>query len=193
MQSLLQYRRLRQHLDQQIKEHGLEATANAQSDLTKEPVTEQSNANAHADSVLTIQATNQSLTNIASNVSDEIKPSSPPHEGADEEKGQERLLIVNFQTPHDPLNPQTWTKTRKWIYTFLIGSIGFFVSGASAFDIEITSQAAEYFGVSEEVALLSTSLYMIALGLGSLVSAPFSEKVGRNPIYIVCEYVQLSG
>ncbi|GMF78387.1 unnamed protein product [Aspergillus oryzae] len=40
----------------------------------------------------------------------------------------------------------------------------------------------ESFGVGEEVALLGTALFMIALGLGSLISAPFSEILGRNPV-----------
>jgi MFS family permease len=41
------------------------------------------------------------------------------------------------------------------------------------------------FGIGEEVALLGTALFMIAFGLGSLVSAPFSEILGRNPVYII--------
>ena len=104
--------------------------------------------------------------------------------------GPEKIFVVCFQGPSDPLNPQTWTRARKWTYTWLIATTGFVVSGASAFDTNVTAQAAKYFGVKEEVQLLSTSLYMIALGLGSLISPPFSETVGRNPIYIICELLR---
>lgn len=41
------------------------------------------------------------------------------------------------------------------------------------------------FGTGEEVALLGTALFMIAFGLGSLVSALFSEILGHNPVYII--------
>ncbi|RAQ66881.1 hypothetical protein COH20_007101 [Aspergillus flavus] len=58
-------------------------------------------------------------------------------------------------------------------------------TGASAIDSEVVPQLMESFGVGEEVALLGTALFMIALGLGSLISAPFSEILGRNPVYIV--------
>ena len=108
-------------------------------------------------------------------------------ETGDVEQGSEKLFVVGFQGPNDALNPQNWSRTRKWVYTSMVGATGFLVSGASAFDTEIAPQAAKYFGVSEEVELLSTSLYMIAFGLGSLVSAPFSETVGRNPVYIICK------
>ena len=122
MQSFFQYRRFRRHLEQQINEHGLAATASVQEEF-------------------------------------------PFH--------------ALWECAED-----------KWVYTLLLGTTGFVVSGSSAFDTGVTPQAARYFGVKDEVQLLSTSLYMIALGLGSLISAPFSETVGRNPVYIICKHLR---
>lgn len=174
MQSYLQYKRLGKYLERKIKENDVQAAGGLGDHSSAEATGESTDSyrivptsedeNAFAD----IQAT----------------PAK-----ANKERIHEQLFLAQFERPTDNLNPQTWSNARKWTYTFLIGATGFVVSGAAAFDTPVTHQAATYFGVSEEVALLSTTLYMIALGLGSLVSAPFSETVGRNPIYIICEHV----
>jgi hypothetical protein len=172
MQSLLQYRRFRRHLEQQIKEQSIDKVANPRDDFPS------NGALKFADNVA-------GLRSIENNIGYPTTEATVPTLEA--ERSGIRLLIVDFERPFDPFNPQTWTKTRKWVYTFVIGATGFIISGAAAFDTAVTTQTAEYFGVSQEIALLSTTLYMIALGLGSLVSAPFSETVGRNPVYIICE------
>jgi hypothetical protein len=105
-----------------------------------------------------------------------------------QEDVEKETYIVDWEYPSDPENPQAWSLTRKWIYTSIIASTVTVVSGAGAFSSETAPQAAAYFGVSEKVALLSTALFLIPFGLGSLISAPFSETVGRNPVYICCEY-----
>lgn len=163
MQSYLQYRSIRRHIEQQ-----LEQVAANESDHGGGASCEDSRAR---------------VWNARNAVSSYNGRTATGSEG----KGQDDVLIVTFDSPDDPLNPQNWSNARKWTYTFLIGGTGFIVSGAAAFDTPVTPQTAEYFDVSQEIALLSTTLYMIALGLGSLVSAPFSETVGRNPIYIVCK------
>jgi hypothetical protein len=174
MQSYLQYQRLGRYLEGKIKEHGVQTAAN---------IADGSVAGSTCKCMRNYRTV---PTTKDENTCTDIQ--TPPVK-ADEQRVGEALFIVKFESPTDTLNPQTWSNALKWTYTFLIGATGFIVSGAAAFDTPVTSQAAAYFGVSEEVALLSTTLYMIALGLGSLVSAPFSEIVGRNPIYIICEHI----
>ncbi|KAI4840583.1 MFS general substrate transporter, partial [Aureobasidium sp. EXF-8845] len=41
------------------------------------------------------------------------------------------------------------------------------------------------FGISEVAESLATGLYLIGFGAGALFAGPFSETLGRNPIYIV--------
>lgn len=41
------------------------------------------------------------------------------------------------------------------------------------------------FGVSQEVAILSVSLFVLGLGSGPLLLSPLSEFIGRKPIYLV--------
>lgn len=101
--------------------------------------------------------------------------------------------VVGFDDAYDPLNPQNWSYGYKWMVTGVVSTTSFIVTGASAIDSEITPQLMQDFGVGEEVALLGTALFMIAFGLGSLVSAPFSEILGRNPVYIVSTFRHVSG
>lgn len=93
-------------------------------------------------------------------------------------------IVVDFDDASDPLNPHNWPYSHKWVVTGTVSITSFIVTGASAIDSEITPQVMQEFGVGQEIALLGTALFMIAFGLGSLVSAPFSEILGRNPVYI---------
>lgn len=93
-------------------------------------------------------------------------------------------ILVDFNGLHDAFNPQNWSYGYKWMVTGIVSITSFIVTGASAIDSDIAPQLMQGFGVGEEVALLGTALFMIAFGLGSLVSAPFSEILGRNPVYI---------
>lgn len=74
-------------------------------------------------------------------------------------------------------DPKKWSYAYKWTVTGLVGSAGFVVAWASAVDSEVSPQIMQEFGVGQEVALLGTSLFMVTFGLGSLISAPFSEVV----------------
>ncbi|KAE8419683.1 major facilitator superfamily domain-containing protein [Aspergillus pseudocaelatus] len=58
------------------------------------------------------------------------------------------------------------------------------VGWASSIDSTVIKQGQEAFGVSEVAESLATALFLFAFGFGSLVAAPFSETVGRNPVYI---------
>lgn len=94
-------------------------------------------------------------------------------------------VLVGFDGEDDPLDPMNWSLSYKWLVTGVVSITSFIVTGASAIDTEVVPQIMSDFGISEEVALLGTALFMIAFGLGSLVSAPFSEILGRNPVYII--------
>ncbi|KXT15615.1 hypothetical protein AC579_5830, partial [Pseudocercospora musae] len=104
-----------------------------------------------------------------------------------EKDGQDgsKYLILTTEHLEDHENPQKWSYGYKWTVTALVGSAGFVVAWASAIDSEVAPQVMQDFGVSQEVALLGTTLFMIMFGIGAVVSAPFSEILGRNPIYII--------
>lgn len=66
----------------------------------------------------------------------------------------------------------------------MVGMIGWIVGFASAVDSAALVEAAKDFGVSEEAESLATGLFLVGFGVGSLISGPISETLGRNPIYL---------
>ncbi|ETI27276.1 hypothetical protein G647_09959 [Cladophialophora carrionii CBS 160.54] len=102
-------------------------------------------------------------------------PDLPPQEA----------YVVEFDGKDDPLHPQNWPFRRK----FYMGAILAYVCLCSTFTSSIfsasTFSVAAHFGVSAEVATLSTSLYVLGYAFGPLIWGPFSELQGRKlPIMI---------
>lgn len=57
------------------------------------------------------------------------------------------------------------------------------MGAASGIDATVLPQAASSLGVSEVAESLATGLYLVGMGMGSLVAGPFSETFGRNAVY----------
>ncbi|KAH8820247.1 major facilitator superfamily transporter multidrug resistance [Xylogone sp. PMI_703] len=97
--------------------------------------------------------------------------------------GTKSYKIVVF-TPGDPGDPKNFSKTRKWVITMTLGWICFAVAFSSAVITPGIGGVVERFDVSEEVALLSVSLFVIGFGIGPLIFSPMSELYGRWIIYV---------
>ncbi|KAH3674469.1 hypothetical protein WICMUC_003307 [Wickerhamomyces mucosus] len=98
----------------------------------------------------------------------------------DEDTG---IRLVQFVVD-DPEDPRNWSKSYKWFLTVLLGIICFTVAFASAIVTGDISGPMESFHVSEEVIILTVTLFVIGFGVGPLVFAPLSEEVGRKLIYV---------
>lgn len=84
---------------------------------------------------------------------------------------------------NDPRNPQTWAKTRKWIYAMAVANSVLVVSYcSSAFSGGIGEVMME-FHVSQRVVTLGISLFVLGFALGPLLWAPFSELYGRQVVF----------
>lgn len=104
------------------------------------------------------------------------------HEGGDK---QTQVFVVNWESPHDdPLNPRNWPLSRRISCTLQISLIAAAVGAASGIDATVLPQAAVSLGVSQVSESLATGLYLVGMGMGSLVAGPFSETFGRNAVYI---------
>jgi hypothetical protein len=97
---------------------------------------------------------------------------------------QTNFIIETFSDINDENNPQNWTFVKKSCTTLILLCAGLLGGWASANDSTIIIQAQKSFGVSATTESLSTGLYLIAFGLGSLISGPFSETVGRIPVFL---------
>ncbi|CAK7219796.1 Synaptic vesicle transporter SVOP [Sporothrix bragantina] len=100
-------------------------------------------------------------------------------QGPEEER---RYRLVAFE-PNDPANPKNWSKAMKWYCTLVVSLTCFVVAFASSVITADIAGVAEEFHVSEEVVLLSVSLFVVGFGVGPLVFAPLSEVYGRRVIY----------
>ncbi|EPQ58477.1 MFS general substrate transporter [Gloeophyllum trabeum ATCC 11539] len=97
---------------------------------------------------------------------------------------RENPYIVDWDR-NDPENPYNWPKRRKWLITSQLAISTWTVSfGSSAYSggLRFTESM---FHVSEEVAVLGISLYVLGFGLGPLVFAPLGEMYGRRRIFLI--------
>jgi multidrug resistance protein len=91
--------------------------------------------------------------------------------------------LVTF-TVNDPENPKNWSKAYKWYCTMIVAVTCFVVAFCSAVITADLKGPSKAFHVSEEVALLTITVFVIGFGVGPLVFAPLSEMLGRKPVYI---------
>lgn len=83
---------------------------------------------------------------------------------------KEGYKVVTF-TPGDPSNPRNWSKGYKWLCTLLVSLLCFAVSFGSAVVTGDIEGVMEQFGVSQEVVILTVTLFVIGFGM-----YPFLER-----------------
>lgn len=107
-------------------------------------------------------------------------PSAP----AETDHAHNDSIIARF-TDGDTNNPRNWSMPRRILATFMALTSGLAGGWASANDSLVIPQMQATFGTSLDVESLSTGLYLVGFGIGSLFSGPFSETAGRNPVYLI--------
>ncbi|KAH9861576.1 hypothetical protein J1614_011326 [Plenodomus biglobosus] len=108
-------------------------------------------------------------------------PHSPP---ASDPLPRYEYELVTFKL-HDAENPKNWTKAKKWWCTMCVAMTCFVVAFNSAVITADLGGVSAEFGVSEEVALLTITLFVVGFGVGPMAFAPLSEIFGRRPVYAV--------
>ncbi|KIX04422.1 uncharacterized protein Z518_05290 [Rhinocladiella mackenziei CBS 650.93] len=94
-----------------------------------------------------------------------------------------KYKLVTF-SPSDLENPKNFSPARKWLITMTLAWTCFAVAFSSSVITPGIGGVAERFGTSEEVALLTITLFVIGFGVGPLVFSPLSELYGRWIIYV---------
>ncbi|KAH7369358.1 polyamine transporter 2 [Plectosphaerella cucumerina] len=94
----------------------------------------------------------------------------------------DQYMLVTF-VPDDPQNPRNWSTAYRWYVTLVVAATCFVVAFCSSVITADVQGVAEEFGVSEEVALLSISVFVVGFGIGPMAFAPLSEIYGRRVIY----------
>ena len=93
--------------------------------------------------------------------------------------------VVEFNGHDDPLHPQNWEFNKKLHISMILA----FTCVCSTFSSSIfstsTMNVAAHFHISREVAILTSSLYILGYAFGPILWAPFSELRGRRlPILV---------
>ncbi|KAH5742186.1 hypothetical protein HBI18_037390 [Parastagonospora nodorum] len=94
----------------------------------------------------------------------------------------ERYELVTFKID-DPENPKNFSKAYKWWCTMCVAITCFAVAFNSAVITADLEGVGAEFNVSEEVTLLTITLFVLGFGVGPMVFAPASEVWGRRPVY----------
>ncbi|KAH8905288.1 multidrug resistant protein [Coniochaeta sp. PMI_546] len=90
--------------------------------------------------------------------------------------------LVTF-LPGDKENPKNWSKVYKWYCTMVVAVTCFVVAFASSVITADIAGMTKEFGVSEEVGLLTITVFVVGFGVGPMAFAPLSEVYGRRIIY----------
>ncbi|KAJ5347438.1 uncharacterized protein N7506_000691 [Penicillium brevicompactum] len=95
-----------------------------------------------------------------------------------------KIIIVTFEGDLDLMDPHNWSFMRRLGTTLLTSFIASVMFWSSTIDATAHSRTVKLFHTSFEVQTLPTTFYLVGLGVGALVTAPFSELFGRTPVYI---------
>lgn len=99
--------------------------------------------------------------------------------------GSESDPYVVSWIPDDPRNPMNFAMARKVLIVFVTGFSALIISLSSSGYSGSMGHIIQHFNVSEEVATLGLSLFVIGFSLGPVIWAPLSESIGRQiPFFI---------
>jgi multidrug resistance protein len=112
-------------------------------------------------------------------ITDTVRNHPYPGSGTEEDP-----YVVNW-IPNDPRNPFNWSQFQKWFITLTVALATLAVAlVSSAYTGGIREIIAE-FNISQEVATLGVSLFVLGFAIGPLLWAPLSEVFGRQILFIV--------
>lgn len=166
------------------KAHTHQSTQPCRSNSMKQTRTIGSTANSAKepfDANLDVNLPYRTLTPNANFAEYKAESAAGEIDGPLEPNGVYRYKLVAF-LPNDPENPKNWSKLYKWYCTMVVAMTCFVVAFASSVITADIEGVVEDFGVSEEVALVSITLFVVGFGIGPMAFAPLSEILGRKLI-----------
>ncbi|KAF4981761.1 hypothetical protein FZEAL_2483 [Fusarium zealandicum] len=86
--------------------------------------------------------------------------------------------------PNDPRNPMAFSQVKKWFITMTVALATLAVALVSSAYTGGMAEIMEEFSISQEVATLGVSLFVLGFAIGPLLWAPLSEMFGRQVLFI---------
>lgn len=87
--------------------------------------------------------------------------------------------------PNDPRNPMEFSNATKWFITMVVAFVTLAVALVSSAYTGGLLKIMHEFSISQEVATLGVSLFVLGFAVGPLLWAPLSELFGRQILFIV--------
>ncbi|KAF9894560.1 hypothetical protein FE257_006445 [Aspergillus nanangensis] len=119
----------------------------------------------------------QTLTNTGA-LTDDIL--NHPYKGS----GTEDDPFVVSWIPNDPQEPLAASSVKRWSITALVSFTVFATSIVSSAYTGGLVEVSDEFHVSQELAILGISLYVVGFAFGPLLLSPLSEVYGRRPVFV---------
>jgi hypothetical protein len=117
------------------------------------------------DPALDINLPYRTFSNAADLAEYTVETPSGEIDGPLDSDGEHRYKLVTF-FPNDPENPKNWSRAYKWYCTMVVALTCFVVAFASSVVTADIGGMASEFEVSEEVALISISIFVVGFGIG---------------------------
>jgi hypothetical protein len=108
-----------------------------------------------------------------------------------EGSGTEEDPYIVMWIEHDPRNPITWTKGKRWAITVTVAFATLAVSFCSSAYSGGIRQLLEEFQSSQEVVTLGLSLFVLGFAIGPLLWAPLSVSDPEESVSIWTSLIQL--
>lgn len=107
------------------------------------------------------------------------------------QKTKDGNILVDWYYTDDAENPHNWSNVKRALLSVIICLYTFVVYTTSAIYTSSEGGIMKEFGVSQLIATLGLSLYVLGYGTGPLIFSPMSEipVIGRNPVYIVTMFL----
>ncbi|KAI1081859.1 MFS general substrate transporter [Whalleya microplaca] len=99
-------------------------------------------------------------------------------------EGDGKITFLVGWKDDDIHNPRNWSLVKKWWTTIIVTLIGGALCIPSSIEAPVTNAFDEYYNVGPIAGSMTTGIYLIGFGVGSLFAGPFSETFGRNLVYI---------
>ncbi|KAI4090600.1 MAG: hypothetical protein LQ344_004647 [Seirophora lacunosa] len=84
---------------------------------------------------------------------------------------------------NDPSDPLCWSMRRKWTVVLTCCALAIPLTMLTSIEGPTQDLFNAHFGVNAMAGSMTTGIYLIGTGVGSLFSGPFSETFGRNAVY----------
>ncbi|CAK9437508.1 uncharacterized protein LODBEIA_P18860 [Lodderomyces beijingensis] len=107
------------------------------------------------------------------------------------DKKDSEYIIVTWDGDDDPENPYNWSTGLKSLMAFQISFLTVSVYMGSAIYTPGVQDIMAQFNISQTLATLPLTMFVIGYGIGPLFFSPLSEdsRIGRTPLYIITLFI----